>query len=150
MTTMRVLLTLDLIAAEDPGRVPGILRDVWDETPAALPEVAASLPALYQAKSADTASRRGVVALSLAEQHTLVPRPDQPGKSVPEYRVSVTSALTIDPVEGANFTHEKIKDDAERFARYVFHLDEGKHDGPAPTIAGCRITGVKADIENEL
>ena len=44
MTTIRVLLVLDLIAAEDAAQVPGIPRDVREETPAVLPEVAAALP----------------------------------------------------------------------------------------------------------
>jgi hypothetical protein len=88
------------------------------------------------------------VALSIAEQPVNMERQGQPGKSGPAYYVNVTGALTIDPVDGTAFSPERLKEDAERFARYVFQLDDEEHGRPAPEIAGSRITGLKAEVEN--
>jgi hypothetical protein len=147
MTSTRVLLTLDLILHKDAAEVPGVLRDVWEETPDVFPEVAAALPTTYHARPA-AVGRRGVVGLSIAEQSVSAGRPNRPGESKPAYFVSVTGALAIDPVEGANFSSERVQEDVERFARYVFQLDDEEHGRPAPEIAGSRVTGLKADVES--
>ena len=148
MAGRRVLLTLDLIVHGAAAEVPGILRDLWHDTPTVLPEVADALPALYRARAASAASRGGVVALSIAEQPVNMERPDQPGLSGLAYQVSVIGVLSIDPVDGMDPAPEKIKEDTERFARYVFQLgDDEYHGRPAPEIAGSRVTALKAEVE---
>jgi hypothetical protein len=144
---MRVLLTLDLVVHGNATEVPGILRNVWQETPAVLPEVAAALPALYQARPALTASRRGVVALSIAEQPVGVASRDGAGTSKAAYSVSVIGALAIDAIEGADLIAENVKEDVERFAGYVFQLDGEDHGAPAPEIAGSRVVSLKAEVD---
>lgn len=147
MTNVRVLLTLDLIIHKDAAEVPGILRDICEETPAVLSEVAAALPPFYRARTAATASRRGVAALGIAEQPVNRERPDWPSESGPAYCANVTGVLAIDPIEGATILPGRIKEDVERSARYALQLDEEDRSRPAREIAGSRVTGLKAEVE---
>jgi hypothetical protein len=147
MTNMRVLLTLDLIIYKDAAGVPGILRDIWEETPAVLSEVAAALPANYRARPAATASRGGVAALGIAEQSVDRERLDRPSESGPAYCANVTGVLAIDPLEGASLLPGTIKEDVERFARYALRLDDEDRSRHAREIAGSRVTGLKVDVE---
>jgi hypothetical protein len=144
MTDIRVLLTLDLILPE--AAVPDDLTRVWHDTPTVLPEVAAALPGQYRARLATEVGRSGVVGLSVSQLPEIVESSSRVSGTEPGYRASITSALSIDPIEGFTVDASRLEEDVERFGLHVFQIDDDAHGNTAPEIAGYRIARLKADV----